>query len=856
MVRRNRAEFLTSNLPQLQNYIKRDPQSYTGEFMQQWRHYESIHELFKLKPDVENKDFASLINFISHVCQCYPDVTKDFSSQIVNILEDNYATISPELRMTMVNALVLLRNRNIVSTMSMISLFFKLFKCKDKNLRAQLHTYIVTDVKNLNAKSKNNKVNKVLQNFMYTMLKDSNETAAKKSLEVMIELYRKGIWNDTKTVNVIAEACFSPTPKLVAPALHFFLGTNDDTDIDSEDEAEDPNSVLESVRHGMHVGGKKKSSKNAVKKALANMKKKERSKVKESTATFTALQLINDPQGFSDRLFSRLRATTSNNAFKFEMRLLLMNVLTRIIGVHKLMVLGLYDFMIVYLKSQQREVTSILAYAAQASHNLVPPEYISPMVQAIADNFVWNNVSSEVVTAGLNGLREICSRCPLAMSETLLQSLLDDYKNYREKGPMMAARGLLALYREINPEMLRKRDRGKNATMALKDGKVKGVKYGQFYDNESSAIDLLKTIENESINKEELSEQEGETLEQVKGWSDFEEASSDEELEGELEEVLSGEEEECDDLDSELEKELEEVIDSVNIDEKEELIEEENAELNSDLEKELEEVIASVDADEEIENVDKDVEEEEEDEEDTPQVSEEQLRRAKEAEKADKAYNDFSKIAQTKILTNEDFKLLNKLQSARDAAQQLAKQPVKRKMKIRKVGNVEAAQQLLEEEAAENLSAAVEYERKIARTLLKRSKIDDEEAGEESERKTKRSRASPEDSELLSDEEEEEEEEADNGIVDVTRIMRGIRSKNDYEARMDSIKAGREGRQYGSRKGSDERVSKTNKQKEKTTKNFMMIAHKRSVRGKAKRSLKEKRRVLRNHIDLQKKKKH
>lgn len=33
-----------------------------------------------------------------------------------------------------------------------------------------------------------------LQNFMYTMLQDSNKMAAKMSLDVIMELYRKNIW--------------------------------------------------------------------------------------------------------------------------------------------------------------------------------------------------------------------------------------------------------------------------------------------------------------------------------------------------------------------------------------------------------------------------------------------------------------------------------------------------------------------------------------------------------------------------------------------------------------------------------------------------------------------------------------
>ena len=52
------------------------------------------------------------------------------------------------------------------------------------------------------------RLNTTMQNFMFTMLKDSHKMAAKTSLDVMIELYRKNVWRDAKTVNVIATACF------------------------------------------------------------------------------------------------------------------------------------------------------------------------------------------------------------------------------------------------------------------------------------------------------------------------------------------------------------------------------------------------------------------------------------------------------------------------------------------------------------------------------------------------------------------------------------------------------------------------------------------------------------------------
>lgn len=64
-----------------------------------------------------------------------------------------------------------------------------------------MYSHIVTDIKNANAKAKNNKLNKSLQSYMFTILEsvktgnsDENAIAAKKSVDVCIELYNKQIW--------------------------------------------------------------------------------------------------------------------------------------------------------------------------------------------------------------------------------------------------------------------------------------------------------------------------------------------------------------------------------------------------------------------------------------------------------------------------------------------------------------------------------------------------------------------------------------------------------------------------------------------------------------------------------------
>lgn len=68
MVRHNNQ--LPDNLPQLQNLIKRDSESYKEEFLQQYRHFLSTIELFRLSPSENNKQFDDLVMFLSQVSPC------------------------------------------------------------------------------------------------------------------------------------------------------------------------------------------------------------------------------------------------------------------------------------------------------------------------------------------------------------------------------------------------------------------------------------------------------------------------------------------------------------------------------------------------------------------------------------------------------------------------------------------------------------------------------------------------------------------------------------------------------------------------------------------------------------------
>lgn len=83
-----------------------------------------------------------------------------------------------------------------------------------------LYRHIIADVRNINRRHKDVKTNRRLQNFLCTMLNDASPVAAKISLDALVELYRRNIWRDEKTVNMISTACFSRVTKVAARCSH------------------------------------------------------------------------------------------------------------------------------------------------------------------------------------------------------------------------------------------------------------------------------------------------------------------------------------------------------------------------------------------------------------------------------------------------------------------------------------------------------------------------------------------------------------------------------------------------------------------------------------------------------------
>ncbi|KAG1832809.1 SDA1-domain-containing protein [Suillus variegatus] len=461
-----RGVLLTSNLPQLQNLIKRDPVSYKEEFLQQWNHYDSIRQIFQINPDEQAQHFRELVSFISQVAQCYPKETKDFPSHLSTLLLENYGTLTPDTRKTLVQNLVMLRNKDVITSIELLkSLFPLLPRTTSSTLRAFIRKTILSDIRTANLRTKNHKLNRAVQAMLFTMVErgmdaevvgdkgklrsagpTSDKTAnngedAMWAVILTKELWRKGIWTDAKPVSIVALGCFHPVMKVQSASIHFFLGSDDEKE-DSDDE-DDEGPDVRALHHRREVNKKRRGDDKKLQKQLNAAKK----------------------------------------------------LLSRVMGAHKLCVLSFYTYIVKYLTYHQLRVPSILVALAQSVHDLTPPDALTPVVQKLAAEFVHPGVGSEVIAAGINSIREVCRRQPWAMEEDLLGDLIE-YRRSRDKAVTAAARGLLQLYREVNPGMLKRRERGKDASIGMSKG-GQPLPFGHSADAAVDIEGLMKLREEE-----------------------------------------------------------------------------------------------------------------------------------------------------------------------------------------------------------------------------------------------------------------------------------------------------------------------------------------------------------------------
>jgi protein SDA1 len=103
------------NLTELQDKLKRQSELFTTEFNRVLNDYKSNSREIQDKPSDEHKKFSQMITFFSHVSHLFSSELEFLPAQIINFLEQYYAILHVNFRNTLIQALILLRTKEVVS---------------------------------------------------------------------------------------------------------------------------------------------------------------------------------------------------------------------------------------------------------------------------------------------------------------------------------------------------------------------------------------------------------------------------------------------------------------------------------------------------------------------------------------------------------------------------------------------------------------------------------------------------------------------------------------------------------------------------------------------------------------------
>ena len=140
---------------------------------------------------------------------CYPNETKDFPTNISSLLLDNYGILSSDMRKTLVQNLVMLRNKDVITSIQYVlpsvskysdaertdcrllqTLFPLLPRTNSSVLRSSIRRTVLTDIRTANRKTKNHKLNKAVQAMLFSMVERgmSGEVLGDKGKVRVVEL--------------------------------------------------------------------------------------------------------------------------------------------------------------------------------------------------------------------------------------------------------------------------------------------------------------------------------------------------------------------------------------------------------------------------------------------------------------------------------------------------------------------------------------------------------------------------------------------------------------------------------------------------------------------------------------------
>ena len=215
----------------MQDFVFRDPGDHIEEITASFEEFTRLLDLYVDQPKEINKNFVKLLYDLSHIINHHPQLAKSFAAKVCSFLETHPESLPHDLRVQLVQAVMVLHNKSVIDTCEAINKLIPLFKLNDKEVRRCIFGHFIREL----PFHQTNSTMKELQKFTGP---DYDSRISFKTLQLIIDIFHKENKEDLKTINFIARCINSSDPRVINSVISFFLDPylpRDTAEIDLEE---------------------------------------------------------------------------------------------------------------------------------------------------------------------------------------------------------------------------------------------------------------------------------------------------------------------------------------------------------------------------------------------------------------------------------------------------------------------------------------------------------------------------------------------------------------------------------------------------------------------------------------------
>ncbi|KAI5159939.1 protein SDA1 [Nematocida ausubeli] len=418
----------------LQLQIKRDPKSFTSLYKNEVEKLKGMIKISKLDPQAKNKELASLLTFLPHISKHF---SEDISTEIFNFALDYYTLLNKAISQAVITAISTLKKTKQLGPEIFYKQAIPLIESMDKRTKTTFLQFLIAEI------IRDVEYKEIIQNILKNTVKSGVEMHSKRAAYIYMHLISRNTWTDEKSTEIVFKIIEFAPETVIKFILRYLL---DRVQLVITEEEVDMPSRKTDLKIKRETKADKKRNERKEKLILKKLAEKKEKELEKLPNIVILINRIKNAPEITAKLFKLVKKST----YSSEVKLLLVQVISRMIAYCKITVKGFMSYMMRFLFPHENELPTVFATISQAIHENTLEKEVEAVCDLIVENFCSDFRDDEVIAYGINSLRMIIRRFPKAVAYASIGRVITGYKKMNKRKAQTAASALKKMVREIN----------------------------------------------------------------------------------------------------------------------------------------------------------------------------------------------------------------------------------------------------------------------------------------------------------------------------------------------------------------------------------------------------------------------